>query len=154
MQLGDRVAALLELDYFSRRRGLADQLDRAVVSISNNIAEGFERGTTDTLINYVYIAKGSTGETRSMLHGLAKRAAAAESPIRNSKSEIRELIKLSESVSRQLNGWANYVQNSALKGSRHVTNEVRERTVRTRSREAFLQELRRLTPQRGASVSP
>jgi four helix bundle protein len=51
-------------------RGLGDtknQLERAVLSISNNIAEGFERGTTVELINFLYISRGSAGETRSIL---------------------------------------------------------------------------------------
>src|SRR3954467_9853810 len=110
MQLGDQVAHLLEHPYFALRRGLADQLDRASVSISNNLAEGFERGTTTTLINYLYIAKGSAGETRSMLHGLAKRATADGSPIQDSKSKIQALIKQCESVSRQLQAWAAQLQ--------------------------------------------
>lgn len=51
-------------------RGCGDtknQLERACVSISNNIAEGFERGTTVELIHFLYISKGSSGECRSML---------------------------------------------------------------------------------------
>jgi four helix bundle protein len=51
-------------------RGFGDtknQLERATVSISNNIAEGFERGATTELIYFLYIAKGSAGECRSML---------------------------------------------------------------------------------------
>ena len=51
-------------------RGFGDvknQLERASVSISNNIAEGFERGTTVELIHFLYISKGSSGECRSML---------------------------------------------------------------------------------------
>src|SRR3954464_10551354 len=51
-------------------RGLGDtknQLERASLSISNNVAEGFERGTTAELIYFLYIAKGSAGESRSML---------------------------------------------------------------------------------------
>ena len=51
-------------------RGLGDnknQLERATISISNNIAEGFERGTNAELINFLYISKGSCGESRSLL---------------------------------------------------------------------------------------
>jgi four helix bundle protein len=47
---------------------LRNQFERASVSISNNIAEGFERGTTKELIQYIYIAKGSAGECRSMTY--------------------------------------------------------------------------------------
>lgn len=50
-----------------RQRSLRDQLERAVVSVSNNIAEGFERGTTQELLTFLYIARGSAGEVRSML---------------------------------------------------------------------------------------
>ncbi len=51
-------------------RGLGDtknQLERASLSISNNIAEGFERGSTKELIAFLYISRGSAGESRSML---------------------------------------------------------------------------------------
>ena len=43
-----------------------DQLRRAALSVSNNIAEGFELGTTPGLLNALYIARGSAGETRSI----------------------------------------------------------------------------------------
>lgn len=52
---------------FSRQRSLRDQIERAAVSISNNIAEGFERGTNQELLTFLYIARGSAGEVRSML---------------------------------------------------------------------------------------
>ncbi|MGD9857982.1 MAG: four helix bundle protein [Planctomycetaceae bacterium] len=53
-----------------QRRNWIDQLDRASLSISNNIAEGFERGTTNELLMFLYIARGSAGEVRSMLRYL------------------------------------------------------------------------------------
>jgi len=51
--------------------GFRDQIQRAVVSISNNIAEGFERNSNKELIRFLYIARGSCGEVRSMIY-LAK----------------------------------------------------------------------------------
>ena len=44
-----------------------DQIQRAVISISNNIAEGFERKGNQELSNFLFIAKGSCGEVRSMI---------------------------------------------------------------------------------------
>jgi len=49
-------------------RGLKDQIQRATVSVMSNIAEGFERGTRQELVNYLYIAKGSAGEVRAQLY--------------------------------------------------------------------------------------
>jgi four helix bundle protein len=52
---------------FRRDYGLVDQIRRASVSISSNIAEGFKRGSRKELIQFLYIAKGSLGEVRSPL---------------------------------------------------------------------------------------
>lgn len=45
-----------------------NQIQRAVFSISNNIAEGYERMNNNELCYFLYVAKGSSGEVRSMLH--------------------------------------------------------------------------------------
>lgn len=52
----------------SRDFSFADQLRRAAVSVMNNVAEGYERMSTDgDLAHFLSIAKGSAGEVRSML---------------------------------------------------------------------------------------
>jgi four helix bundle protein len=52
---------------FRRDYGLVDQIRRASISISRNIAEGFERGSKREFVQFLYIAKGSLGEVRSQL---------------------------------------------------------------------------------------
>jgi four helix bundle protein len=51
----------------NRDFGLRDQLQRSAISIPTNIAEGFERGSHKEYLRFLYIAKGSAGELRSLL---------------------------------------------------------------------------------------
>lgn len=48
--------------------GLKDQIRRASVSVMSNIAEGFERGTKDEFLYFLYVARGSCGEVRAQLY--------------------------------------------------------------------------------------
>ncbi len=52
----------LEKEYY-----LKDQLLRAGLSVSNNIAEGFERGGDKEFRRYLIISNGSASELQSML---------------------------------------------------------------------------------------
>ena len=51
-----------------RDYGFKDQIQRAAVSIMNNIAEGCESGTDSKFASFLNIARGSCGEVRSMLY--------------------------------------------------------------------------------------
>ena len=116
---------------------LADQLQRAALSISNNIAEGFERGTTKELINFLYYAKGSAGEVRSML-AVMKRT----EKFRLATTKIDELQTSVESISRQLNGWTNSLQNSEIAGPKFLNDQSRQDFAR-KQRQHQLDEKRR-----------
>ena len=48
--------------------GFRDQITRSGLSISSNIAEGYERCSDRELSNFLNYAKGSTGELRSQLY--------------------------------------------------------------------------------------
>lgn len=66
-ELVREIYAVTRCGEFASDRGLKDQIQRASVSITSNIAEGHERGTTRDLILFLYYAKGSAGEVRSQL---------------------------------------------------------------------------------------
>jgi four helix bundle protein len=67
IELALGVYRLTKDRFFEQPGDLCDQLRRASLSVSNNTAEGFERGSTAELLAFLYIARGSAGETRSML---------------------------------------------------------------------------------------
>jgi four helix bundle protein len=68
MDLATEIYKLTANNKFSKDFGLRDQIRRASVSISSNIAEGFEMTNNNDLIKFLRIAKGSAGETRSQLY--------------------------------------------------------------------------------------
>lgn len=78
--------------------GFRDQIQRAVISICNNIAEGFERKSNNELRHFLYIAKGSCGEVRSMLY-LALDLKYMD------KDEFNKLYMLSSEISKILAGF-------------------------------------------------
>jgi len=67
IELAIKIYDLTSSTSFKGQGSLRDQIERAAVSVTNNIAEGFERGTTQELLTFLYIARGSVGEVRSML---------------------------------------------------------------------------------------
>src|SRR3990167_2246375 len=95
-----REVSLLVYKIFRTNKDFSfrDQLQRAVVSISNNIAEGFERKSNKELRQFLYIAKGSCGEVRSMLY-LAKDLSYI------SQSEFDRIYDLSLEISRLMSGF-------------------------------------------------
>jgi four helix bundle protein len=121
---------------FRRRRSLKDQIERAAVSVSNNIAEGFERGTNKELLSFLYISRGSAGEVRSMLCLLDRIPT-----FRTLNKETVVLKKKAESCSRQLKAWAQSLQNSDFRGERHVNQRSKRAVEAAKERQDFLNEL-------------
>jgi four helix bundle protein len=86
--------------------GFKNQIERASVSIMNNIAEGFDRQTRKEFIQFLYIAKGSNAEVRSMLN-------LAKDLNKISDEDFLYLYQLSEEISKLLYGFIKSLKNSA-----------------------------------------
>jgi len=131
-----KIFEVTENPAFRGRGDIANQIQRAALSVPNNIAEGFERGTTPELLQFLYYAKGSAGEVRSICHVIERMVA-----FNHLKSEISNLKSLARSISRQLGGWAFSLQESDIKGSRHLTEKSKSTYRRDKDRDAFLEQL-------------
>ncbi|WP_340077344.1 four helix bundle protein [Leptobacterium sp. I13] len=77
--------------------GFKDQITRASVSISNNIAEGFERNTNPDFKRFLYFAAGSNSEVRSMLY-------LAEKLTFISAKKSEQMIEKSNEISKMIYG--------------------------------------------------
>lgn len=135
-ELALRIYRLTDDRSFVIKGDLADQLRRASLSVSNNIAEGFERGSAAELLQFLYYARGSAGEVRSML-----RLCVRDARFEHLRSPIADLIPLAESCSRQIHAWADSLQNSDIKGHRHLNEQTRSAFEQHRRAEAFRQRL-------------
>ena len=100
---------LTKNDLFVRDYGLKDQICRASVSIMSNIAEGFERDGRKEFVNFLSIAKGSSGEVRSQLY-----VALDQNYI--SEQEFNIIHNKTEQNSRLIAGLINYLTQTEIKG--------------------------------------
>src|SRR2546428_12201142 len=99
-RLYNRVLDLLEEPNLPLSSGFRNQLDRAALSISNNIAEGFERVTTNELLSFLAIARGSGGEVGSMMAVVKDRPR-----VKRIVGQVLEIRALAETCGRQLTAW-------------------------------------------------
>jgi four helix bundle protein len=125
-QLAQLMFELTSQDRFRNHSGLRNQLEGAAVSISNNIAEGFERGTNNELVAFLYIARGSAGEVRSMLRLLTTWAIFS-----NHKNQIQDLATRCEAISKQLYRWIEQLKRSGFRGQRHLNVVAAQRSSKS-----------------------
>jgi len=138
-----QVHELTSKPQFTSRYSLKDQIERAAVSVSNNIAEGFERGTNKELLAFIYIARGSAGEVRSMMAVVKDRP-----KLKPHLRRLQEIRALAESCARQLTAWTTANESSPVQGKRHLTADARERHgMAQKARDYRLNFLRSLKPE-------
>lgn len=96
---------------------LKDQIQRAVISVLSNIAEGFERGNREELLYFLYIAKGSCGEVRAQLYVALDRGFIRQ-------SEFQNALSLCQNVSAVLHKFIQSIKASKFRGLRYKEQKI------------------------------
>lgn len=107
---------------FAKDFGLRDQIRRASVSIMSNIAEGFERGGNQELIQFLYVAKASCGEVRSHLYVALDQSYIAQKDCCDASESFRRL-------SIMISNLIDYLKRSGMKGSKYTATSRSKETV-------------------------
>ena len=103
--LAKQIFKLLNKSSLDKEFGFKDQIKRAVVSITNNIAEGSEYNNNKQFIRYLKIAKGSCAEVKSMLI-LARKLEFL------TNDEIDESLILSIEISQNISNFIKYLNSN------------------------------------------
>ena len=141
---------LLEEPNVPLTSGFRNQLDRAALSVSNNIAEGFERSTTAELQSFLAIARGSSGEVRSMMAVVHDRPR-----LKPIVRQLQTIRALAESCARQLTGWSGAIETLPFTGRRHLPERERQtRQTAQKAKDFRLNFLRNLKPDHPLYSSP
>ena len=100
-----KIYLITENSNFKKDFDFVRQIRRASLSISSNIAEGFERNTDKEFVYFLYVAKASAGEVRSQLY----LAFDLEYII---KEEFEILLNSVTEISKLLSGFIKYLESS------------------------------------------
>ena len=100
--LTKQIFKLLKSPSLEKEFGFKDQIKRAAISITNNIAEGSEYNSNKQFIRYLKIAKGSCAEVRNMLI-LARELEFC------SDNEIQESFNLTVEISQNISNFIKYL---------------------------------------------
>lgn len=149
-RLYNTVLDLLEEPGVPLTPGFRNQLERAALSVSNNIAEGFERSTTNELQAFVAIARGSSGEVRSMMAVVKDRPR-----LKRYITALQRIRALAESCARQLTGWAGSIDRFRFEGRRQLSDKERASREKVQKARSFRQEfLKNLKPTHPLRIRP
>jgi four helix bundle protein len=113
-ELAKVIRTLSRKEPFSRDYKLCNQVNGSAGSVMDNIAEGFERDGHKEFIQFLYIAKGSNGETRSQIY----RAFDADYV---SEDELNDVLSRTKSIRIKTIGLINYLKKSNFKGNKFKT---------------------------------
>lgn len=99
---------------------LNQQIRRAAVSISSNIAEGYGRFNFQDNIRFCYIARGSLNETISMI-------ALSEELGFMPRKILEESLKLSEDLAKMLHGYISFLKKTKTESQPKIIRDMNEK---------------------------
>ncbi len=108
------IKGLCDNEKFAKDYILRNQILSSSGSIMDNIAEGFERGGNKELIQFLFISKGSCGETRSQIYRAFDFGYIT-------KQECDRVVEMLLSISKKLSGFISYLKKSDYKGIKYKT---------------------------------
>ena len=104
-EFNKRIYGITDGVIFKKDYDLVRQIRRASISISSNIAEGYERNSDKEFIYFLFVAKASAGEVRSQLYlALDLKYITIE--------EFEELFENVSDISKLISGFIKYLNKS------------------------------------------
>ena len=98
---------------------LKDQLNKSSGSVMDNIAEGFDRRGNREFRQFLTVAHGSNGETKSQLYRSFDREFI-------NKEQLDQFLERVENISKMINGLIKYLNKTELTGAKYKVEEEAE----------------------------
>ena len=111
-ELSKDICKITRYEQFSKDFKLKDQIKSSSGSVMDNIAEGFERNGNKEFSQFLAIAKGSSGETRSQLCRAFDYDYIEE-------NEFKELWQKAKNLSQSIGAFITYLKQSEMKGTKY-----------------------------------
>lgn len=102
---------------FYKDKPFREQIRDAALSVMNNIAEGNDRAGNKEFSQFLSVARGSAGETRSMLYVALDQKYITE-------EEFKFAYEKAKEISKMLNSLIKYLKSSEKKGFKFKQQEV------------------------------